>query len=47
MKKSQIELMAAEPKILDHMNEDHPEAVDLYAQHLVGRPRNGLENDWY
>ena len=32
------ELMAAEPKILDHMNEDHPEAVDLYAQHLVGRP---------
>ncbi|MBC92739.1 MAG: hypothetical protein CMM38_03785 [Rhodospirillaceae bacterium] len=32
------ELMAAEPEILDHMNENHAEAVDIYAQHLIGRP---------
>ena len=33
-----VELMAAESGILYNMNENHPEKVDLYAQHLVGRP---------
>jgi heme iron utilization protein len=34
-------LAAAEPGILDHMNRDHSEAVDLYANRLAGRTGQG------
>ncbi|MGK9170428.1 pyridoxamine 5'-phosphate oxidase family protein [Inquilinus limosus] len=34
-------LTAAEPGILAHMNEDHADAVDLYAQALLGRTGSG------
>jgi putative heme iron utilization protein len=34
-------LRAAEPDILDHMNGDHAQAVDLYAQRLLGRAGEG------
>jgi putative heme iron utilization protein len=30
-------LAAAEPEILRHMNEDHADAISLYANHLLGR----------
>jgi putative heme iron utilization protein len=30
-------LAAAEPDILRHMNDDHPEAIANYARHLLGR----------
>ena len=30
-------LAAAEPEILNHMNEDHADAVGNYARHLLGR----------
>ena len=31
-------LIAAEPDIVQHMNEDHPDALDLYASVLLGLP---------
>lgn len=34
-------LAAAEPGICGHMNEDHAEAVDLYATRLLGRDGSG------
>jgi putative heme iron utilization protein len=34
-------LRAAEPDILDHMNDDHAEAVNLYAHRLLGRVGEG------
>ena len=34
-------LAAAEPEIIEHMNRDHAEAVELYAQRLLGRPAAG------
>jgi putative heme iron utilization protein len=34
-------LAAAEPGILDHMNRDHADAIELYAQHLLGRRETG------
>ena len=35
------ELMAAEADIVDHMNEDHPDAVQLYAAKLLGLAGQG------
>jgi heme iron utilization protein len=35
-------LLAAEPEILDHMNNDHADAVRLYATKLLGAP----DGDW-
>lgn len=35
------ELAAAEPRILQHMNEHHPDAVEGYAQRLLGRGGSG------
>jgi putative heme iron utilization protein len=35
-------LIAAEPEILEHMNDDHPDAVRLYATRLLGAP----DGDW-
>jgi heme oxygenase (biliverdin-IX-beta and delta-forming) len=35
------ELIAAEPDIVGHMNEDHADAVDLYANGLLGRAGSG------
>ena len=32
------ELLAAEPGIIEHMNEDHADAVRLYATRLAGAP---------
>jgi putative heme iron utilization protein len=34
-------LVAAEPEILQHMNQDHAEAIALYARKLVGRQGDG------
>ena len=34
-------LAAAEPEILGHMNEDHPDAIALYARRLLGRKGTG------
>jgi hypothetical protein len=34
-------LAAAEPGIIGHMNDDHADAVDLYAQALLGRSGSG------
>src|SRR5262249_36565496 len=34
-------LAAAEPEILKHMNEDHPDAIAGYAHRLVGRIGSG------
>ena len=34
-------LIAAEPEIVSHMNEDHAEAVRLYATKLLGAPDGG------
>ncbi|WP_439817696.1 HugZ family protein [Zavarzinia sp. CC-PAN008] len=34
-------LAAAEADILAHMNEDHADAIALYAQHLAARPAEG------
>ena len=36
------ELVAAEPEILAHMNDDHREAIRLYATRLLGAP----DGDW-
>jgi putative heme iron utilization protein len=36
------DLIAAEPEILEHMNEDHPDAVRRYATRLLGAP----DGDW-
>src|SRR4029450_10248472 len=34
-------LAAAEGQIVDHMNRDHPDAIELYARHLLGRQATG------
>jgi len=34
-------LAAAEGEIVDHMNRDHPDAIELYARHLLGRQATG------
>jgi heme iron utilization protein len=34
-------LVEAEPAIVQHMNEDHPEALQLYARQLLGRDGEG------
>lgn len=31
----------AEPSVLEHMNTDHADAIDLYANHLLGRRGSG------
>lgn len=36
-------LRAAEPEILQHMNADHGDALDLYAQHLLGLSGSGWQ----
>jgi putative heme iron utilization protein len=36
-------LAAAEPEIVDHMNNDHAEAIELYARHLLGRQTTGWQ----
>lgn len=37
------EITDAEPEILEHMNTDHGEAIDLYAQHLLKRRGSGWQ----
>lgn len=39
-------LMARESDILQHMNEDHGEAVALYATRLLGQPAASAGNRW-
>lgn len=34
-------LIEAEPEIVEHMNDDHRDAIDLYATRLAGRPDGG------
>jgi len=36
-------LAIAEPEIVDHMNNDHAEAIELYARHLLGRQTPGWQ----
>jgi heme iron utilization protein len=36
-------LAAAEPEIVGHMNNDHAEAIELYARHLLGRQTPGWQ----
>jgi putative heme iron utilization protein len=36
-------LAAAEPEVVGHMNNDHAEAIELYARHLLGRPATGWQ----
>jgi putative heme iron utilization protein len=36
-------LAAAEPEIVSHMNNDHAEAIDLFARHLLGRQATGWQ----
>jgi putative heme iron utilization protein len=35
-------MVAAEPEVIEHMNRDHPDAVQLYATRLLG----AAEGDW-
>jgi putative heme iron utilization protein len=36
-------LAIAEPEIVSHMNNDHAEAIELYARHLLGRQATGWQ----
>ena len=36
-----VQVFAAEPDIVQHMNEDHADALDLYAGALLGLPGEG------